>query len=356
MDNLSCISAAYDLVGEPVAASRRGKIVYMNSPAILQFAHDYTGESAGGLLPEEFINARMANFVSGVVINEKKFAVRASLIADICVYIFSPEPGSEDNNLTAMLSLLRGNLANIKLASDKLQSYCATNPAAKDYAGILNHNYYQMKRLITNLSTVSCLINNALPINSSTTDLTRLCAELVSAVDHFAGMNGQNVEFYCQNTVMASVDGELIEQMLLNLITNSLQHTPSGGLIKVTLYELGNTVNISVSDTGEGVSPAAMSVIFAKYRNYISLSDISSGLGLGLTISRGIAELHGGSLLLESPPGGGTTVHISLSKKAFSSGTVKSASSGYSRYSMDPILTQLSPILEAKEFDSKYED
>jgi signal transduction histidine kinase len=123
------------------------------------------------------------------------------------------------------------------------------------------------------------------------------------------------------------VDPQRIEQILANLLSNALRHTPEGGRIIVTIVpitgtfvetaDLGyNEVQISVHDSGPGISPEAIPHVFERfYRADRSRSRSEGGSGLGLAIARQLAEAHGGGLTVANHPQGGAVFTLTLPNK-----------------------------------------
>jgi two-component system phosphate regulon sensor histidine kinase PhoR len=108
---------------------------------------------------------------------------------------------------------------------------------------------------------------------------------------------------------------EKIGRVLVNLISNAVRHTPSGGTITVAAWREIETdlVRVDVRDTGEGIPPADLPHIFERfYRGEKSRSRATGGAGLGLAIAKGIIEGHGGRLWVKSKVGTGSTFSLSL--------------------------------------------
>ncbi len=102
-------------------------------------------------------------------------------------------------------------------------------------------------------------------------------------------------------------DGEKLRQAFLNIIINALQATPSGGRVDISLRQADSNLEIRFSDTGQGIAPEALKRVFEPF-----FTTRSEGTGLGLAITKKIIESHGGTLEVESEPGQGTTVIVSL--------------------------------------------
>ena len=122
-------------------------------------------------------------------------------------------------------------------------------------------------------------------------------------------------------SIFASVDIELLERALANLLENALKFTPSGGRITLAVCHSPAsqadlaTVQISVADTGAGITPADLPHLFDRfYQSRASVLPASSdeGKGLGLAIVKRIAELHQGSVSIRSEVGRGTCVVLNI--------------------------------------------
>jgi len=106
-------------------------------------------------------------------------------------------------------------------------------------------------------------------------------------------------------------EASLLQRMVSNLVDNALKHTPSGGSVRVSLRRDGGQANVCVSDTGEGISARDLPHIFDRfYRGDDSTGQ--RGSGLGLSVARTIARVHGGDIVVESSPGEGATFTVVL--------------------------------------------
>ena len=109
-------------------------------------------------------------------------------------------------------------------------------------------------------------------------------------------------------------DPDRMRQLLSNLIGNAIKFTPPGGAVSLAVHLDGDEVLFVVTDSGEGIAPEELPHVFERF--YQAPRDthraIRHGAGLGLPISRGIVEAHGGNIWIESTLGVGTTVRFSL--------------------------------------------
>ncbi len=106
-------------------------------------------------------------------------------------------------------------------------------------------------------------------------------------------------------------DGVLLQRVLVNVLANALRHSPDGAHVRVATSRLGGTVQIRIIDRGAGVSPERRQEMFEPFQR-LGDTDNTTGLGLGLALSKGFAEGMGGTLTPEDTPGGGLTMVISL--------------------------------------------
>ena len=107
-------------------------------------------------------------------------------------------------------------------------------------------------------------------------------------------------------------DERKVKQVLLNLLSNALKFTPEGGKIDVRAAVNDGVAEISVTDSGIGISPDDQVAVFEEFRQVGSVAKKVEGTGLGLAISRKFIELHGGRIWVESQVGQGSTFAFTL--------------------------------------------
>jgi signal transduction histidine kinase len=117
----------------------------------------------------------------------------------------------------------------------------------------------------------------------------------------------------CPASLTVRADHEKVQQIVLNLLTNSIKFTDDGGRIEMTCREDEESVAINVSDTGRGIAPDKLAAIFDPFVQVDArLTRTHEGVGLGLAISRDLARGMRGDLLVESTPGKGSTFTLRL--------------------------------------------
>ena len=110
---------------------------------------------------------------------------------------------------------------------------------------------------------------------------------------------------------LVPVDPVLVEQVLFNLVDNAIRHTPAGAGIDVSAERRPGEVIVSVADSGGGISPGEEARVFEKFQR-AKRGEPGGGVGLGLTISKGIVTAHGGKIWVENCPDGGAVFRFGL--------------------------------------------
>jgi CheY-like chemotaxis protein len=106
-----------------------------------------------------------------------------------------------------------------------------------------------------------------------------------------------------------SGDPDRIQQIIWNLLSNAIKFTPEGGRVAVRLEHIHTHIQITISDTGQGIDPELLLHVFDRFRQAdSSITRTHGGLGLGLSIARQLVEMHGGTVTAESPGAGQGTV------------------------------------------------
>ena len=111
-------------------------------------------------------------------------------------------------------------------------------------------------------------------------------------------------------------DGQRLEQVMINLLTNAAKFTPEGGNILVRVRKNDNEIVIDVKDDGIGIAREEQSRLFKPYSRLNSDRQHHPGLGLGLALAKQVVELHGGKIWVESEPSKGSTFSFSLPRQA----------------------------------------
>jgi two-component system sensor histidine kinase BaeS len=170
-----------------------------------------------------------------------------------------------------------------------------------------------MDRLVDDLRTLSLAESGALHLKKEPTDLTILITETVEIFRNQAEAGEISLRVDAVTDAgLIELDGERIQQVLSNLITNAIRYTSPEGHIEVRFRmiqnELEKWARIEVHDSGAGIAEQDLPHVFERFYK----ANDSKGMGLGLPIAKTLVEAHGGTISVESQPGGGTTFTIQL--------------------------------------------
>jgi signal transduction histidine kinase len=188
------------------------------------------------------------------------------------------------------------------------------NPKSERYLSILNQNCYRLVRIMHMLSMFEkSLDSSSLPDSSDQCNITDVCHKVAAQVGPLAKQ--LQLDFSLEGAEGShTVHGKSIhlERMLYQLISNAMKFTPAGGEIKLQMKVVSQRVYLTVSDTGIGVPDHMLNTIFHRFEEEGAFTDISSGVGLGLSFVRHVARLSDGTVALTSKEGKGTRVTITL--------------------------------------------
>lgn len=183
------------------------------------------------------------------------------------------------------------------------------HPIDADHVAPLLAETQVMQRLLEDLRTLSLAEAGALPLHREPCDLAEVAADAAAAQRTAAEAKGVTVALAGDQRLEASVDPVRVREMVTNLLTNAIRHTPSGGRVDVTVEAVRGDAVIVVRDTGEGIAPDDLPHVFDRFERRMD----SGGSGLGLTIVRDLATAHGGSVEASSDGIGlGATFRIRL--------------------------------------------
>ena len=179
----------------------------------------------------------------------------------------------------------------------------------------VDRNTKSLAQLIEDVLEVSRIITGKLRLKLSRVSLAQVIVGAIDTVRSSAETKAIQMES-CSDPTVAPIMGDVtrLQQVIWNLLSNAIKFTPQGGRIDITLVTENNYAKITVSDTGQGISPEFLPYVFDRFRQADSSTTRSySGLGLGLAIVHHIVERHGGTIQAASPGDGqGATFTVRL--------------------------------------------
>ena len=214
------------------------------------------------------------------------------------------------HELRTPLTILRGNIE-VGLSRDRTPD---------EYVSLLSdllEETMHVIKIIDDMLLLARADNRALMVKREPIDLAQFCMEFKKDWEIFCAAKKQPLTCTVAEGIRVEADRTMLYQMILNLISNASKYSPDGSEIEVSVLrtrsETGHSVEIRIADHGRGIPSDDLAKVFDRfYRVDKDRSQDSGGIGLGLSITKMIAELHGGQVSLESIPGRGTTVTVFL--------------------------------------------
>lgn len=208
---------------------------------------------------------------------------------------------------------LRTPLTTVKSYAETLLDFVKDNKTAATFTNTILNETDRMTRLVKDLLVLSSLENSA-SLNKTVFSLKAMIHDVVSTMTLVASEKGHRLQFKQSSELPEFYgDSDKLEQVLYNIISNSIKYTPNGGKILVRAGKVYHEIQIEVQDTGIGIPEKDLSRIFERfYRVDKARSRELGGTGLGLAISKSIIDSHGGQIHIDSKPGEGTSVLITL--------------------------------------------
>jgi signal transduction histidine kinase len=197
-------------------------------------------------------------------------------------------------------------LASMRAILEALYDGVVEDPeTVRRYLSTAQRDVRSLSALIDDLFQMAQLDTGGIPLDKAHSSLMDLISDTLESFSEIAIRQGVLLE----GSVAPDVDPVLMDtqrigRVLNNLIGNALRHTSAGGQVEVQVRRTDTGVEVTVCDSGEGIRPEDLPHIFERfYRGEKSRSRATGGAGLGLAISRGIIQAHGGAISVASQPG-----------------------------------------------------
>ena len=220
----------------------------------------------------------------------------------------------KDLFLATLAHELRNPLAPLRTGLDLLLRHPDRSPTLDRTLAAMNRQLDYMVRLIDDLLDVSRISRGTLEIRKGRAELSAVIDRALETVAPLFSQRRQTVTVDSEGPIGAFVDTTRIAQIVANLLNNASKHSPSGARIRVRLHRNGGQASVRVLDEGAGIPHDQLPRLFDMFMKIERPgAGTNDGLGIGLALSRHLAELHGGKLTAESPgEGKGSTFTLTL--------------------------------------------
>ncbi len=223
----------------------------------------------------------------------------------------------KDDFVSMVSHELRTPLAAIKGATDNLLEGIAgeLNQIGKDSLLISKRNIDRLGRLISDLLDISRIEAGKIQLNKQMVDIKVIALDVVALFKTMTAQKNIKLDVkFADNIPEIEIDSDKIIQVITNLLGNAVKFTPKGGNIDLEVILKDNFIQIDVSDSGIGIPQQDLNRVFDKFYQVTraDAKDRPKGTGLGLPISKGIVEKHGGKIWAESEIGKGSKFIFTL--------------------------------------------
>jgi signal transduction histidine kinase/ActR/RegA family two-component response regulator len=281
--------------------SRDGKNI-----GLLQLSDKYEGEFTQ---EDETILVQLAQMASAAIDNARLYqeSQQANRLKDEFLATLSHELRSPLNAMLGWLTLLRTRKFDEAARTRALET--------------IERNARSQAQLVEDILDVSRIIRGQLRLNVRSVELVPVIESAIDTVRPAAEAKNIRLQKVLDPAAgPVSGDSGRLQQIVWNLLTNAVKFTPKGGRVQIRLERINSHIEITVADSGKGISADFLPYVFERFRQADSSSTRSyGGLGLGLAIVRHLVELHGGTVHADSPGEGlGATFTIKLPLMAVS--------------------------------------
>jgi two-component system sensor histidine kinase KdpD len=212
---------------------------------------------------------------------------------------------SISHDLRTPLSSITGALSSLRDEKNSLET-----ESRRELIDLAWEEAGRMNRFVSNLLDMTRLEAGALKIKKEPYDVQDLLGSCLGSLE--PRLKGKKVKIDIPSDLpLVPMDSVLMAQVMGNVLDNALKYSPPGGMIEVAARIRENWLEIEVADQGPGIPGEYLTQVFNKFSR-ITRANGTSGIGLGLTISKGIVEAHGGKIWAANSPGGGSKITFAL--------------------------------------------
>lgn len=313
MDEQKEIMGMLDLTEHPGFCVKDNRIVSLNPAArsllltegtdisqLLRTGSREYGEFSGGCL---YLTLALGDRAWGASVIRR---------AGFDVFILEQEADQAELRSMALAAQeLREPLTNVMITADRLFPMTAREQDSQlqEQFARLNRGLYQMLRILGNMS-------DAVERRVSRQSICRITAVFSEIMEKAAAlMTHAGITLSYEgpaDDIYTMADPEQLERAVLNILSNAMKFSPAGSTVEAKLTQSGRMLRLTVSDSGCGIPDSLAPTLFRRHLREPGIEDSRFGLGLGMVLVRNAAAAHGGTVLIDRSPEGGTRVTLTL--------------------------------------------
>lgn len=256
-----------------------------NTPVLINAVrHERGGEMFNDCI---FVPIRQRNKYEDEIIKAKKQAEAATLAKDDFLSVVSHELRTPLNSILGWARILDPERSTPEILKKGLET--------------IRRNAQMQTQLIEDILDFTRIISGKLRLEVAQINLAETVEAAIDVITPAADAKNISIQSVLDTKCIVSGDADRFQQVMWNLLTNAVKFTPKGGRVRITMRRFNSSVEISVSDNGQGISADFLPYIFERFQQQDKTkSRRNSGVGLGLAITYRIVELHGGTIRVES--------------------------------------------------------
>jgi signal transduction histidine kinase len=218
--------------------------------------------------------------------------------------------------IAEMVHELRTPLASIQTAAHLITRPEISQQQRTNMAETIKKETHRLTEMATSFLDLARLESGRTQFNYDEVNLHEVLKESAELMESRINTEGLSIEWnLAEASLDITADHDKLKQVAINLISNAIKYNRPKGKIIVGSTDEGENVNFFVRDTGRGMLPEHVEMLFSKFFRVPGSEKMAGGTGLGLSISKKIVEGHGGQINVESVVGEGTTFTVTLPKK-----------------------------------------
>ena len=217
------------------------------------------------------------------------------------------------HELRTPLNVIMSSLQLLESHLKKSTDYDKNNKRGK-YINIMRQNCYRQLRLVSNIIDITKMDSGFFELKMKNLNIVSVVENITLSVSEY--VKSRSIELIFDTDFeekIIAIDPDSIERIILNLLSNAVKFTMEGGSIFVNMCDKGDSVLISVKDSGVGIPREKQDMIFERFRQVDkSLTRDHEGSGIGLSLVKSLIEMHNGKFSVESEYKNGSTFFIEL--------------------------------------------
>lgn len=356
MEQTTPLAEMLEQIPYPAFLVKDGTVVYVNASAAQRCIQVDTAVSSLICVgAEEYHGFTSGRLSIALNVENVKCPATVTTVNGCHIFVLDSDYDTPELQVFALAAQnLREPLSNVMASAQQLMvSDCMQDESAKAQISRIMQGLHQLLRMAGNMSDSGRLAKDS-AYTMDYQDAVWVFDEVLQKAASLIRQSGRKLEYSIPNiSVTTAIDAELLERAILNLISNALKYSPQGSDIRATVTHANNKLIFTVENTLQAGNGMNRINLFSRYLREPGLDLAGSGLGLGLSIVRKVAMMHGGTVLAEFPADDRMRTTLTVSTKSTERNLLRSPVLLPVDYAggHDHAIVELSDVLPSHLFD-----